>query len=42
MNDPTPYRAFTERAPQLEFPPQINRLEFTGWMDEQLSWKESC
>src|SRR5436305_12394179 len=42
MNDPTPYRAFTPNAPQIEFPPQINRLEFTGWMDEQLSWKGSC
>jgi glycine cleavage system aminomethyltransferase T len=42
MNDPRPYRAFSEGAPQLEFPPQISRLEFTGWMDEQLSWKESC
>lgn len=42
MNDPTPYRAFTDRAPQIEFPPQINRLEFTGWMDEQLSWKDTC
>jgi len=42
MNDPRPYRAFTETAPQIEFPPQINRLEFTGWMDEQLSWKKTC
>jgi glycine cleavage system aminomethyltransferase T len=42
MNDPRPYRAFSENAPQIEFPPQINRLEFTGWMDEQLSWKTTC
>jgi vanillate/3-O-methylgallate O-demethylase len=42
MNDPSPYRAFSDGAPQIEFPPQINRLEFTGWMDEQLSWKKTC
>lgn len=42
MNNPAQYRAFGPNAPHLEFPPQINRLEFSGWMDEQLSWKHSC
>jgi vanillate/3-O-methylgallate O-demethylase len=41
MSDPAPYRAFTSVVP-FEWTPRIGALEYTGWQDEQLSWKTSC
>lgn len=41
MTDPTPYRAFTATAP-LEYPGAWAPLEYTGWKDEQMSWKTTC
>ncbi|MER6936206.1 glycine cleavage T C-terminal barrel domain-containing protein [Nocardioides sp. NPDC127514] len=41
MTDPTPFRAFTNVAP-LEYPAIIGPQEFSGWQDEQLSWKQNC
>jgi vanillate/3-O-methylgallate O-demethylase len=41
MTDPTPFRAFTAVAP-LEYPSIMGAPEYSGWQDEQLSWKQSC
>ncbi|MCP2636046.1 hypothetical protein K0817_005620 [Microbacterium sp. HD4P20] len=41
MTDPTPFRAFTSVLP-WEFSPMMGHLEYTGWRDEQLSWKTTC
>lgn len=39
--DPTRYRAFTAVVP-TEFPEMLGALEYTGWQDEQMSWKQTC
>lgn len=41
MTDPIKYRAFKSILP-LEYPPMLGHLEYSGWKDEQLSWKQSC
>jgi vanillate/3-O-methylgallate O-demethylase len=41
MTDASAYRAFTATTP-FEWTPRIGALEYTGWQDEQLSWKTGC
>lgn len=41
MTDPTRYRAFTS-TPPVEFSPLMGHLEYSGWRDEQMSWKTTC
>ena len=41
MTDPTQFRAF-KRALPWEFSPMLGHLEYSGWREEQLSWKTSC
>ena len=41
MTDPTQYRAFTHALP-YEFGPMMGHLEYSGWRDEQMSWKTTC
>ncbi len=39
MTDPAPFRAFKAIQP-LEYPSIMGSPEYSGWQDEQLSWKE--
>lgn len=41
MTDSAPFRAFTGIQPVLYFP-VMGAPEYSGWMDEQLSWHEDC
>lgn len=41
MTDPNRFRAFTSTLP-VEFPGMMGHLEYTGWADEQMSWKTTC
>jgi vanillate/3-O-methylgallate O-demethylase len=41
MTDPAPFRAFTGMTPVPYFP-VMGPAEFTGWMDEQISWHNNC
>jgi len=41
MTDPSRFRAFKSALP-LEYPSLFGHLEYTGWKDEQLSWKKTC
>lgn len=41
MTDPSKYRAF-KSAPPVEFSPMMGNLEYSGWRDEQMSWKTTC
>ncbi len=41
MTDPARYRAFSGALP-YEFGPMMGHLEYTGWREEQLSWKTTC
>jgi vanillate/3-O-methylgallate O-demethylase len=41
LTSPAQYRAFGAVTP-IEFPPIMGNLEYSGWRDEQMSWKRSC
>lgn len=42
MNDAKAFRAFTSVVPQFASSTTGNTPEYTGWMDEQMSWKKTC
>lgn len=42
MTDPSSLRAYVGTVPNLLSDTANNSPEFSGWMDEQLSWKQSC
>lgn len=41
MTDSAPFRAFTGIQP-VQYFPVMSAPEYSGWMDEQLSWHEDC